>query len=132
MIREVTIKEFGPEGLLWAYLEAPGSMCVMTVPGLNCPPDPLELWLSGGSPAHRRKRRTYVIAKNPHQFHAYCEARGLKRGRDASYVVRDESLQGLREADFILTGTYYDRYDWPKLEAAIGYIPDATVRIDQY
>jgi hypothetical protein len=57
----------------------------------------------------------YVVAGNHRQYEGYLHARKLPRN-EAQYVSDGLRLAGLpRGFSAVLTGTYYDRKDWPDI-----------------
>jgi hypothetical protein len=108
MIRQVTITEFGPDGLCFSILEAPGSMCVMTVPGLTPEPKPEPSFV-------RRKSPRLVVAGNFSEYDLWREKWGFEDGSDSLYYSPGCSYLGFPDLRLIFTGSHMSRRDLPEI-----------------
>jgi hypothetical protein len=117
MIRQVSIKEFGPEGIVYARLEAPGSICVMTVPGLTPIPPKTPV----------PEAPLVVVAGNHAEYLEFLEKRGIRDGRDANFFHPGMRLRGMLRPHVILTGRYFNRQDLRAIRSEILAAHDAII-----
>jgi hypothetical protein len=116
MIRHWMIPQFGPIGVSSCTLDAPGSMCVATIPGMTREPEP--------EPAEDVP--TFIVAGSYQQYRGYLDSIPGKLRfptdpdrRRAKYVLNSDWLLGVAKARFIITGQYWRHPDWDEILRAI-------------
>jgi hypothetical protein len=121
MIRCVTISEFGPDGLAYAIYDAPGAMCVVTVPGLTVERPEAKI----------DKPAVFVIAGNRKEFLRFIKLKGLLEWRDAFDVCDKMDLLGLVNTKIVFAGNYIKRGDYRELSNLVWKtFPHANISFD--
>lgn len=64
------------------------------------------------------KRVLYVLAGSHAQFERYRDEHGSP-DLTLRYVVKPDTFRGIRDAEFVRVGTWYERSDGREIEAAL-------------